>query len=356
MGPAGPQDIEVDPRPMGQPTPASRRMDGRGRPAGDIQSVSEGNCRIRTRGVQKPVATALSPLAESFKPRTTSEVQQLRSSYTDNGLDRSLARTGSSKVETNWNNTERRSATIGKAGPIETKEPVAMADVAEPPGPVGVRAAGGQFTAVTDRAQFTAVTDRTGASGLDRRETGEPVMAETRIQAEIAVAVARGPAVTGAGDSIGVETGVRPVGEMAEAGGPAGTGAGSPVMVGNRFLAVADVHAWLENREDDPPSDFGKFEPVTGTITEVTRPQPLRHADARKKVALKKESGSGTQHTDSEAIGEASDGDQVGIPFLHRSSCGENSLWDVNGGEDTAEGDAIMVGAVGSAAPWFLTG
>ena len=66
MGPAGPQDIEVDPRPMGQPTPASQRMDGEGRPAGDIQSVSEGNCRIRTRGVQEPVATALSPLAESF--------------------------------------------------------------------------------------------------------------------------------------------------------------------------------------------------------------------------------------------------------------------------------------------------
>ena len=46
----------------------------------------------------------------------------------------------------------------------------------------------------------------------------------------------------------------------------------------------------------------------------------------------------------------------MGIPFLHRSSCGENSLWDVNGGEDTAEGVAIMVGEVGSAAPWFLTG
>ena len=73
-------------------------------------------------------------------------------------------------------------------------------------------------------------------------------------------------------------------------------------------------------------------------------------------VTLKKESGSGTQNTDSEVIGEASDGDQVGFPFLHRSPCGENSLWDANGAEDTTEGDAIMVGAVGSAAPWFLTG
>ena len=295
MGPAGPRYIEVDPRQMGHPTPASRRLDGEGRPAGDIRSGSEGNCWVRTRGIQEPVATALSPLAECFKPRPTSEEQQPRSSYTDNGLDRSLARTGSSKVETIWNNTERKIATIGKAGPIETKEPVAMADVVEPPGPVGIRA-GGPVVAGT---QFTAVTDRTGASGLGRSETGEPVVAETRIQTEIAVAVASGPAVTGAGGSVGVETGLRPAREIAEAGGPAGTGAGSPVMVGNQFLAVADVHALFEDREDDPPSDLGKFEPVPGTITEVTRPQPLRR---------KKESGSGAQNTDAEAIGRRPSG------------------------------------------------
>ena len=73
-------------------------------------------------------------------------------------------------METILNNTEREIATIGKAGPIETKEPVAMADVAEPPGPVGVRA-GGPVVAGT---QFTAVADGTGASGLSRSETGEP--------------------------------------------------------------------------------------------------------------------------------------------------------------------------------------
>ena len=148
-------------------------------------------------------------MAESFKPRTTSEEQQPRSSYTDNGLDRSLARTGSSKVETIWNNTEREIATIGKAGPIETKEPVAMADVAEP---LPSLWAGGPVVA---RTQFTAVADRTGASGLGRSETGEPVVVETQIQTEIAVAVASGPAVTGAGDSVGVETGLpRPVARL----------------------------------------------------------------------------------------------------------------------------------------------
>ena len=227
------------------------------------------------------------------------------------------------KWKLKWNNTERKIATIGKAGPIETREPVAVADVAEPPGPVGIRA-GGPVVAGT---KFTAVADRTGASGLGRSETGEPVVAETRIQTEIAVAVANGPAVTGAGGSVGADSGLRPDREIAEAGGPAGTGAGSPVMVGNRFLAVADVHALFEDRKDDPPSDLGKFEPVPGTVAEVTRPQPLGHTDVMKEVALKKESGSEAQNTDSEVIGEASDGDQVGFlsstsPQVGKTACG----------------------------------
>ena len=194
-----PRDIEMDPQPMGHPTPASRRLDGERRPARDILSVSEGNRNVRTRGVQEPVATPLSPLAEIFNPRPTSEEQQPRSSYTDNGLDWSLARTGSSKVETTWNNTKRKIATIGKAGPIETGEPVAMADVAESPRSAGTRA-GGPVVAGT---QFTAVADRTGASGLG--ETGEPVVTEMRIQTGIDVADASGPAATGAGGSVGVK-------------------------------------------------------------------------------------------------------------------------------------------------------
>ena len=88
----------------------------------------------------------------------------------------------------------------------------------------------------------------------------------------------------------------------------------------------------------------------------MTRPQPLRHAAITEEAAVNGESGSGAQNTDSDVIGEASDGDQVGFPVLHRSPSGENSLWDADGAENTAEGDAIMVGAVGSAAPWFLTG
>ena len=63
---------------------------------------------------------------------------------------------------------------------------------------------------------------------------------------------ASGPAVTGAGGSVGVGKGFRPVSGVAGAGGPAGTGAGGPVVAGTRFLAVADVYASFEDTEGDP--------------------------------------------------------------------------------------------------------
>ena len=127
-------------------------------------------------------------------------------------------------METTRDNIKHKIATIGKAGPIETGEPVAMADVAEPPGSAGT-GAGGPVVAET---QFMAVADRTGASGLGRSETGEPVVTEMRIQTGIDVADASGPAATGAGGSVRVEKGPRPVSGIAGAGGPAGTGAGGP--------------------------------------------------------------------------------------------------------------------------------
>ena len=67
-----------------------------------------------------------------------------------------------------------------------------MADVAEPRGPAGT-GAGGPVVAGT---QFTAVADRTGASGLRRSETGEPVVTGIRFQMGNDIAEASGPAVT----------------------------------------------------------------------------------------------------------------------------------------------------------------
>ena len=94
----------------------------------------------------------------------------------DNDLDRSLAKTGLSKIETPRDSIECEIATIGTPCPTEIGKPVAMADVAESSGPAGT-GAGGPVVAGT---QFPAVADRTGASGPRESKTGSPVMTGMR--------------------------------------------------------------------------------------------------------------------------------------------------------------------------------
>ena len=170
-------------------------------PAKDIQPVPRGNRNARPQGVQKTIATPLSALAEKFTPRKISGKQSTPHVPTDNELDRSLAKTGSIKVETPQDVIKSEIATIGTADPTETDKPVAMADVAEPSGPA-VTGAGGPVVAGT---RFLAVAEITGASGPGKKTE------------------AGGPVVT----------------DVAEASGPAG--AGGPVVTGNRFRAVPDV-------------------------------------------------------------------------------------------------------------------
>ena len=164
------------------------------------------------------------------------------------------------------------------------------------------------------------------------------------------------------GGSVGVGKRFRPVSGIAGAGGPAGTGAGGPVVAGTRFLAVAEVYAPFEETEGDPQSDISKFEQISETITEVTSSRPLGHAGAMGETVVSEDprrrtiSENGAHYTDPDAIRETLDTEQMGFPSVYRSSNGGNKPVDANGAEDIAEGDAIMVGVVGSAAPWFLTG
>ena len=95
-GSAGPSNTEMDRRPMGHPTPVFRNLDREMRPAKDTRSVPGGNRNAQTWGVQTPIVTPLSPLAESFTSRQISEERQTQQPHTDNDLDRSLAKTGSS--------------------------------------------------------------------------------------------------------------------------------------------------------------------------------------------------------------------------------------------------------------------
>ena len=71
IGSADPDDTERGRRPSGHPIPVSRGLDRGMRPAKDIRSVRKGNRDVRARGVQEPLTSPLSPLAESFNPRPT---------------------------------------------------------------------------------------------------------------------------------------------------------------------------------------------------------------------------------------------------------------------------------------------
>ena len=380
-GSAGTSNTEMDRRPMGHPTPVFRNLDREMRPAKDTRSVPGVNRDARTGGVQKPIVTPLSPLVESFNPRQTFEERQTQQPHMDNELERSLAKTGSSKIETPRDSIKCKRATIGTACPTEIGKPVAMADVTEPSGPAGTGAGTGAGGPVVAGTLFPAVADRTEARGPRRIDTdspvmtgtrfrpdtdvaeasgptgtGEPVVTGIRLQTVNDIAEASGPAVTGAGGSVGTGKGFRTVSEIA------GAGAGGPVVAGTRFLAVADVYAPFEETRGDPRSDIGRFDQVSETITEVTGSHPLGHAgvtggtvvseDIRKRTV----SESGAQYTDPDVIREISDIGQMGFSSHNRSPNEGSEPVDADGTEDTADGDAIMVGVVGSAAPWFLTG
>ena len=379
--PLGPLEIKAPLTLVGVPAEISNG-DLIGMNGGTMVCVISGRPIVRnfhqTGGVQKPIGTPFSPLAEIFIPRQIPEERQTQPPHTDNDLDRSLAKTGSSKIETPRDSIKCKIATIGMACPTEIGKPVAMADVAEPGGPAGTGADG----LVVAGMLFPAVADRTGASGPRGSGTGSPAVTGMRFRPDNDVAEASGP--TGTGEP--VMTGIRfqTVNDIAEASGrlwlvpmarselkrdseqsvrlPAGTGAGGPVVAGTWFLAVADVYASWENTEGDPWGNIGRFDQTSEIIMEVTCSHSLGHAgvaggtvvseDIRKRTI----SESCAQNTDPDAIREISDAGQGGFSS-HSQSLSEGSKpVDADDTEDTADGDAIMVGVVGSAAPWFLTG
>ena len=327
------------------------------RPAKDIRAVPRGNHDIRTRSVQEPLTLPLSPLAESFNPRPTSEGQQDQRQHTDNDLDRFPARTGLGETETSWDSIQNKNAKIGTANPIEIGKPVAMADVAKPRRPAGA-GAGGPVVAGTS---LTAATDRTGASGSRRSETGAPVVTGMRFQTGTDRTEASGPAVTVAGGSVDVEKGFRPAGEIVEADVMTGTGTGGPVVEGTRFLAVAEVYAPMEGTESDGRSDIRKFDKNTEVITEMTSPHQLEHTRARGGTAVsvdtrgKSNSENGAHFMDPDGIRRTSDTEKVVFSPMDPSKKVMDTV-DTDSTEGPEEGDTIMVGVVGSAAPWFLTG
>ena len=322
-GSAGPSTTEVDRQSTGPPTPVLRNLDRGMRPAKDIQT--------RTRGVQKTIVTPLSALAENVIPRKTSRKQSTPQMPTDKELDRSLAKTGSKTKETPHDSIESDIATIGAAYPTEIGKPVAVADVAGSSGPA-VTGADGPVVAGT---RFLAVTEMTGASGSTGTEAGGPVVTGTRFWT---------------------------VTDVAEASGSAGTGAGGPVVAGTQFLAVAEVYAPFEETGGDLQGDRGEVDQNSKIPEEDTGSHPLEHSG----VVEGTEVSDGVRkrnipdrleiYTDPGPVRKISEEESI----EHSAPSGSLNEWsepfNTDGTEDTEDGDAIMVGVVGSAAPWFLTG
>ena len=352
IGSADPGDTGRGRQRGGHPIPIPRVVDRGMRPARNIRSVRKGNRAVRTRGVRGSLTSPLSPLAKSFTPRPTSDKHQNQRQYKDIDLHRSPATTGVGGTESSWDNIKNKNATIGMAKPIEIEKPVAMADVAEPRGPARTGAGGPVVTEIC----MTPATDRTGASGPRRSKTDAPVTPEFCFQSGNNRTTVSGPAATVAGGPVEDEKGRSLTDGIAEAGMITGTGTGGPVIAGTRFTTVAEVYAPITETEINQRSEVRELNPIANDTAETTSSDQLEYHRVKGDSVVSGDTtgNSGDKNDahfrDPDGIRQISDTEQVLIP----SGCSSDSVMEaVKTGitADPEEGDAIMVGVVGSAAP-----
>ena len=205
-----------------KPTPGF--MDRGMRPAKCSPTVGKGDRDVRSRVVPGAQTGTLSPLAKCFNPERITHVSQEHMENTDMDLHRSLAMTGVGETEPPCLNNI---ATMGLADSIETEQPVAVADVAEPGGPA-VTGTGGP---VEWKKKMRPAADRTGASGSRNGRTEAPVTLEFGSRSEN-VMPASGLAETGTGSPVGIMKERSDVDGSAEIGMRTGTETGEPVVAG----------------------------------------------------------------------------------------------------------------------------
>ena len=233
---------------------------------------------------------------------------------------------------------------------IEIEQPVAMADVAEPGGPAGTGAGG----PVVTESRMPTATDGTGASGSRSEQTDAPVMPEFCFQSGDNRITVRGPAETGTGGPVGIEKGRSLRDGSDEVGMRTGTGAGGPILAGARFTTVAEVYAPIAGTEIVQQNDVGRSDQIEHVTVELSDSDKLGCLSIKRDSVLCGDlTGDGGHDVDGhimnpDGMRRMSDTEQILI-----SSGG---LSDSSMEPDPDEGDPIMVGVVGSAAPWYLTG
>ena len=232
-----------------------------------------------------------------------------------------------------------------------------MADVAEPRGPARAGAGGPVVTEI----RMTTATDRTGASGPRSSKTDAPVTPEFCFQSGNNRITVSGPAATVAGGPVEDGKGRSLTDGIAEAGMRTGTGTGGPVIAGARFTTVAEVYAPITKTEISQRSDVRELIQIANDTVEMTSSDQLECLSVKGDPVLCGDTtgNSGDENyghfMDPDGIRRMSDTEQMLIP----SGCSSDSNMEaIQTGitADPEEGDAIMVGVVGSAAPWYLTG
>ena len=197
--------------------------------------MGKGDQDVRSRVVPGALTGTLSPLAKCFNPERITHVSQEHMENTDMDVHRSLAMTGVDQTEPPCLNNF---ATMGLADSIETEQPVAEADVAEPGGP----AVTGTGVPVVWEKKMGPAADSTGASGSRNSRTEAPVTLKFGSRSEN-VMPACGLAETGTGVPVGIMKERSDVDGSAEIGMRTGTEYGEPVVAGTTFTTVAEVYA-----------------------------------------------------------------------------------------------------------------
>ena len=215
--------------------------------------MGKGDRDVRSRVVPGALTGTLSPLAKCFNPERITNYSQKHMENTDMDLHRSLAMTGVGETEPPCINNI---ATMVLADSIETEQPVAVADVAEPGGPA-VTGTGGP---VEWEKKMRPAADRTGASGSRNGRTEAPVTLEFGSRSEN-VMPASGLAETGTGGPVGNMKERSDVDGSAEIGMRTGTKTGGPVVAGTAFTTVAEVYAPISGRQSQEGSDIGGLDP-----------------------------------------------------------------------------------------------
>ena len=238
---------------------------------------------------------------------------------------------------------------MGLAKPIEILQPVALADVAEPGGSARTDAGG----SVSTETSMTTVPDRIGASGSRSNGTDAPVKPESCFETEDRITVCRS-----AGTRISGPVGDKRVRSLTEGTAEVGIRTGyqkkGSVVTGVQFTTVAEVYAPVTGTDISQQNDAGNSDQIERDHVEVADSDRLGGLSVKEFSAVCEDMTRNKSEiqigdvADPDVVRQVSDTEQIWIP----SGCSMEDSIEA----DPSEGDAIMVGTVGSAAPWYLTG